>query len=136
MMCPILSLFTCSCWPQLGHTHVNLMAFLNSNTATELTHTLLTRRVTIIIMAGIAVFYVAGYLIEERHRWPLITASHKDNVLNKFRISKERHVQMRKPYQSPGQDEKLILLYCPGRGLNSRPPAHRSFKHGQGFPRP
>ncbi len=38
---------------------------------------------------------------------------------------------MRKPYQSPGQDEKLILLYCPGRGLNSRPPAHRSFKHGQ-----
>ena len=34
---------------------------------------------------------------------------------------------MRKPYQSPGQDEKL--LYWPGRGLNSRPPAHRSFKH-------
>ena len=28
-------------------------------------------------------------------------------------------------------DEKLILLYCPGRGSNSRPPAHRSFKHGQ-----
>ena len=24
---------------------------------------------------------------------------------------------MRKLYQSPGQDEKLILLYCPGRGL-------------------
>ena len=22
---------------------------------------------------------------------------------------------MRKPYQSPGSDEKLILLYCPGR---------------------
>ena len=22
---------------------------------------------------------------------------------------------MRKPYQSPGHDEKLILLYCPGR---------------------
>ena len=58
----------------------------------------------------------------------------KDNVLNKFRIVKERHFQMRKPYQSPGQDEKLILLYCPGRGLNSRPPAHRSFKHGQGVP--
>ena len=33
---------------------------------------------------------------------------------------------MRKPYQSPDQDEKLILLYCPGRGLNSRPPAHRA----------
>ena len=30
-------------------------------------------------------------------------------------------------------DEKLILLYyCPGRGSNSRPPAHRSFKHEQG----
>ena len=42
---------------------------------------------------------------------------------------------MRKPYQSPGSDEKLILLYCPGRGSNSRPPAHRSFEHGQGVPR-
>ena len=29
-------------------------------------------------------------------------------------------------------DEKLILLYCPGRGSNSWPPAHRSFKHDQG----
>ena len=86
-------------------------------------------------MAGMAVFYVAGYLIEERRRWPVITASPRGHVLNKFRILKERHVQMRKPYQSPGQDEKLILLYCPGRGLNSRPPAHRSFKHGQGVPR-
>ena len=38
----------------------------------------------------------------------------KDNVLNKFRILKERHFQMRKPYQSPGQDEKLILLYSQG----------------------
>ena len=36
---------------------------------------------------------------------------------------------MRKPYHSPGQDEKLILLYCPGRGLNSRPPAHRSYRY-------
>ena len=34
---------------------------------------------------------------------------------------------MRKPYQSPGKDEKLILLYCPGRGLNSRPPARLIF---------
>ena len=33
-------------------------------------------------------------------------------------------------------DEKLILLYCPGRGSNSRPPAHRSFKHVQGVLRP
>ena len=33
-------------------------------------------------------------------------------------------------------DEKLILLYCPGRGSNSRPSARRSFKHGQGAPRP
>ena len=29
----------------------------------------------IIIMAGIAVFYVAGYLIGERRRWPVIAAS-------------------------------------------------------------
>ena len=37
-----------------------------------------------------AVFYVAGYLIEERRRWPVITASHEDNVLNKFRIFKAK----------------------------------------------
>ena len=29
----------------------------------------------IIIMAEMAVFYVAGYLIEERRRWPVINAS-------------------------------------------------------------
>ena len=29
----------------------------------------------IVIMAGMAVFNVAGYLIEERRRWPVITAS-------------------------------------------------------------
>ena len=29
----------------------------------------------VIIMAGMAVFNVAGYLIEERRRWPVITAS-------------------------------------------------------------
>ena len=33
-------------------------------------------------------------------------------------------------------DEKLILLYCPGRGSNSRPSAHRGFKHERGVPRP
>ena len=57
------------------------------------------------------------------HRGKAQMILHEDNVLNKFRILKERHVQMRKPYQSPG-------------GLNSRPPAHRSFKHGQGVQRP
>ena len=31
--------------------------------------------IIIIIMAGMAVFYVAGYLIEERRRWPVITDS-------------------------------------------------------------
>ena len=33
------------------------------------------RLIIIIIMAGMAVFNVAGYLIEERRRWPVITAS-------------------------------------------------------------
>ena len=31
--------------------------------------------IIIIIMAGITVFYLSGYLIEERRRWPLITVS-------------------------------------------------------------
>ena len=46
-----------------------------------------------------AVFNVAGYLIEERRRWSAITASHEDNIPNKFRILKERHIQIKKPYQ-------------------------------------
>ena len=36
---------------------------------------------------------------------------------------------MRKPYQSPGSIEKLILLYSPGRGTNSRPSARVIFFH-------
>ena len=31
--------------------------------------------IIIIIMAGMAVVNVAGYLIEQRRRWPIITAS-------------------------------------------------------------
>ena len=53
------------------------------------------------ILAGKAVFYVAVYLMEERRRW----------------------AQMGKPYQSPGRMTKIFLLYCHGRGLNSRPSA-------------
>ena len=33
------------------------------------------------------------------------------------------------PVTGSWSDEKLILLYCPGRGSNSRPSARRSFKH-------
>ncbi len=58
-------------------------------------------------------FNVAGYLMEERRRWPVITASHEDNVLNKFRIWKERHVQMRKPYQSPGRMKNSSYYMAP-----------------------
>ena len=51
-----------------------------------------------------AVFNVAGCLIEEKRRWHVIGGllPHGDNIPNKFRILKERHIQMRKPYQLPG----------------------------------
>ena len=39
---------------------------------------------------------------------------------------------MRETVPVTWSDEKLILLYCPGRGSNLRPSAHRGFKHGQG----
>ena len=46
-----------------------------------------------------AVFNEAGYLTEERRRWPVILLlPHEDNISNKIRILKERHIQMRKPY--------------------------------------
>ena len=40
------------------------------------------------------------------------------------------------PATAAWSDEKVILLYCPSRGSNSRTSAHRGFKHGQGVPRP
>ena len=40
-------------------------------------------------------FNVAGYLIEERCRWPIINASPRGQSSKKFRIWKERHIQMR-----------------------------------------
>ena len=33
--------------------------------------------------------------LEEKRRWLIIMLPHEDNVLNKFRIWKERHIQMR-----------------------------------------
>ena len=33
--------------------------------------------------------------LEEKRRWLIINAPHEDNVLNKFRIWNERHIQMR-----------------------------------------
>ena len=47
---------------------------MKNKTATEWWNIL---RGEILIMAGMAVFYVAGYLTEERRRWPVITASHE-----------------------------------------------------------
>ena len=38
---------------------------------------------------------------------------HEDNVLNKFRILKERHVQLRKPYQSPGRMKNSSYYIAP-----------------------
>ena len=43
---------------------------------------------------------------------------------------------MRETVPVTWSDEKLILLYCPGRGSNSRPSEHRGFKHEQGVARP
>ena len=47
------------------------------------THTHAAKLVVEIIMAGMAVFFnVAGYLIEDRRRWPYLPLHHEDNVLN------------------------------------------------------
>ena len=56
-----------------------------------------------------AVFNMAGYLIEERRRWPVI----KDNIPNEFKIEKERHIQMRKPYQLPGWTKNSSYYSAP-----------------------
>ena len=71
----------------------------------------------VIIIAEMAVFNVAGYLIEERRRWPVILLlPHGDNIPNKFRILKERHIQMRKPYQLPGWTKNSSYYSAPAGG--------------------
>ena len=67
-------------------------------------------------MAGKVVFFnVAGYLIEERRRCPVITLPHEDNALHKCRMWKERHVQMRKRYQSPVRIKNSSYYIAPVR---------------------
>ena len=47
----------------------------------------------IIVLAKMSVITVADYLIEERHRWPVITASPRgQSFINRFRICKERDI--------------------------------------------
>ena len=48
---------------------------LNQSINPDANRTDVTSQVLIIIMVGMAVFNVAGYLIEERRRWPVIIAS-------------------------------------------------------------
>ena len=69
----------------------------------------------IIIITEMAVLYVAGYLIEER------LLIYEDNISNKFRILKERHIQMRKPYQLPGwtKNSSYYIVLRSGIELNS-----------------
>ena len=54
----------------------------------------------IMIIEEITVFNVAGYLMMQMACNLMLP--HEDNVLNKFRNWKERHIRVRKPYQLPG----------------------------------
>ena len=79
--------------------------------------------IIIIIIAEMAVFKVAGYLIEERRRRPVITAYREENIVNKFRILKERHIQMRKPYRLPGWTKNSSYYSAPvGDRTHDLPP--------------
>ena len=57
--------------------NVSSMSFASSLASISFHFVSLSLLIIIIIMAGMAVFYVAGYLMEERlmSRWPVITAS-------------------------------------------------------------
>ena len=94
------------------------MASILAEHKSALTKLIESAKKEIIIMAGMAVFFMllaSGYLIEERRRWPVILLPREDNVLNKFRILNESHVHMRKPYQSNGKMKNSSYYNCPGR---------------------
>ena len=92
--------------------------------------------ITIIIMTGMARFNVAGYLIEERHRWSVITASPRGQCSQCIQNLEGKACSDEETVPVTWSDEITHPTILPGRGLNSRPPAHRSFKHVQGVPRP
>ena len=81
-------------------------------------------------------FFVASYIIEDRRRLPVITASPRGQCSKQMQNFEGKACSDEKTLPVAWSDEKLILLHCPGQGLNSRPPAHHSFKHGQGIPHP
>ena len=76
-------------------------------------------------------FNVAGYLVQERRRWPIITASPRGQCTKLIQNVEGMACSDEETVPVACSDEKLILLYCPGRRSNSRPSAHRGFKHGQ-----
>ena len=63
-----------------------------------------------------AVFNVAGYGLQ-------LLLPHDDNIPNKFRILKGRHIQMRKPYQLPGWTKNSSYYSAPvGDRTHDLPP--------------
>ena len=88
----------------------------------------------VMVMVEWQLFHMAGYLIEERRRWPVIIASPRGQCSEYIQNLEGKACSDEEAVPVTWSDKKLILLYFPGRGWNSRPPAHRSFKHG--VPRP
>ena len=67
--------------------------------------------IIIIIIAEMAVFNVAGKVQMACFH------DNEDNIPNKFRILKERHIQMRKPYQLPGWTKDSSYYIVPRLGF-------------------
>ena len=96
------------------------------------------RLIIIILLAGMTVVS-CGWL---HHRGKAQMACNYSfptrtlHVLNKIPNLEGKACSDEKTVPVAWSDEKLIVLYFPGRGSNSRPSAHRIFKHSQGVTRP
>ena len=64
--------------------------------------------IIIIIMAGISFFYVAAYLIEERRRWPVITASPRGQCSKYIQNFEGKACSDEKTLPVTWSDEKLL----------------------------
>ena len=71
-----------------------------------------------------AVINVAGYSERETQMVCNLMLPHEDDILNKFRIWNERHLQVRKPYQLPGWTKNSPYYNAPAW---DRPPALHRF---------
>ena len=85
-----------------------------------LSHTSLVQHVTIHIHIIIIIIRAGMAVVEEKRRWPIINASPQGQCSKLILNLEGKACSDEETIPVTWSDEKLILLYCPGRGSKSQ----------------